>query len=73
MLARMAGRLGVRGVNRRLTIPTHLDAQMATEPDLAGAGSRLKGRPVSRPGGLLIRSGEELFKMPSWFCGTRRT
>jgi hypothetical protein len=41
-------------LNRRLTIPTHSYTQMVTEPDLAGAGSRLEGRPASRPGGFLI-------------------
>lgn len=41
-------------LNRRLTIPMHSYPQMATEPDLAGAGSRLEGRPASRPGGFLI-------------------
>jgi hypothetical protein len=35
-------------------MPTHPYTQMATEPDLAGAGSRIKGRPASRPGGLLM-------------------
>src|SRR4029450_3533595 len=30
------------------------DQVIATEPEQAGAGSRARGRPVSRPGGLFL-------------------
>ena len=33
---------------------------IATEPEQARAGSRKRGRPVSRPGGLFLRKGRRL-------------